>query len=88
MAVKNLIFPAMDVIWPDTWEALKTLREKGVTLWFAVSFPAARVGERVRFAEYDFREEALREPECREKEGFRAVSETEILEGLKSREKD
>lgn len=86
MAVKNLIFPAMDVIWSDTWEALKTLREKGVTIWFADKLPAARVGERVRFAEYDFREEALQEPKCREKEGFRAVSETEILEGLKSRE--
>lgn len=86
--VKNIIFPAMDVIWPDVWEALKTLKKCGVNVMFADKIPTERVGDRVRFAWYDFREESVRGPKCRGTEDFKAMSEDEILNTLNSQEKE
>ncbi len=86
--VKNIILPAMDVIWPDAWEALEIMKKNGVNVWFADKLPANRVGDRVRFEWYDFREESVREPKCKENGVFRAMTETEILEALNSQERE
>lgn len=86
--VKHVIFPSMDVIWPDVWEALKTLKLYGVSIWFADQIPACRVGDRVRFAWYDFREEAVRGPKCAQTDLFRAMTEQEILRELDGEEQE
>lgn len=84
--VKNIIFPAMDVIWPDVWDALKILKKYGVNVMFADKIPTERVGERVRFEWYNFREESVRGPKCRETDDFKAMSEAEILNTLNRQE--
>ena len=58
-SVENIILPGMDVIYPETWEALIRLKEAGVTVWFADKLPKYRVGEKAIFAYYDFREESV-----------------------------
>lgn len=88
ISVKNLILPAMDVIWPDAWEALEMMKKHGVNVWFADKIPAGRVGERVRFAWYDFREESVRGPKCQKAGQFRAMTEEEILDGLNGQEQE
>lgn len=88
MTVKNLIFPAMDVIWPDTLNALRILKEKGVNIWFAEKIPTNKVGDRVRFEKYDFREEALRGPKCSKTELFQAMTEDEIRKALDEQGED
>lgn len=82
ITVKNVILPRMDVIWPDTWDALKILKKRGVNVWFADQIPASMVGERIRFAWYDFREEAVRPPKCTKTEEFQAKTEEEIIKEL------
>ena len=86
--VKNIIHPAMDVIWPDAWEALESLKKHGVNVMFADKIPAYRVGEKVGFQWYDFREESVRGAKCRETEIFKAMTEEEILLDLNSQEKE
>ncbi|MDO4337397.1 MAG: hypothetical protein Q4C91_04815 [Eubacteriales bacterium] len=86
--VENIILPAMDVIWPDAWEALETLKKYGVNVWFAEKIPTNRVGDRVRFEWYDFREESVRGPKCAETEMFKAMTETEILCALNGQEQE
>lgn len=86
--VKNIILPAMDEIWPDTWEALEVLKNHGVNVMFADKIPTNRVGERPRFEWYNFREESIRGPKCMETELFKAMNEEEILEVLDSQDKE
>lgn len=86
--VKNIILPAMDEIWPDTWEALKTLKKHGVNVMFADKIPSNRVGERPRFEWYNFREESIRGPKCTEIELFKAMNEEEILGALDAQDKE
>lgn len=86
--VKNIILPAMDVIWPDAWEALETLKKQGVNVMFADKIPSNRVGERMRFPWYDFREESVRGAKCKETEMFKAMTEEEILYALYEQEKE
>ena len=86
--VKNIILPAMDEIWPDTWEALEILKKHGVNVMFADKLPANRVGERIRFEWYNFREESIRGPKCTETELFKAMNEEEILAELDSQEEE
>lgn len=86
--VKNIILPAMDEIWPDIWEALEILKKHGVNVMFADKIPANRVGERIRFEWYNFREESIRGPKCTETELFKSMSEEEILAELESQEEE
>ena len=84
--VKYMIMPAMDVIWPDAWEALEIFAENGVKVMFADRIPGERVGERKGFVPYDFREESIRRPGRREAGSFRASMEEEILRKLENAE--
>ena len=86
--VKNIIIPAMDVIWPDAWDALEALSRSGVNIWFSEKIPTERVGNRGRFEWYNFREESVRGPKCSETSQFRAMTEDEILSCLKSQEQE
>jgi hypothetical protein len=84
--VRNILLPAMDVIWQDAWEALIELRKSGVNVWFADQLPAYRVEQRQQFHFYDFREEAVRGPKRRRDEFFCAMSEEDILQMLTGQE--
>lgn len=86
--VKNIILPAMDEIWSDTWEALEILKKHGVNVMFANKIPSNRVGERPRFEWYNFREESIRGPKCTETELFKAMKEDEILGALEAQDKE
>lgn len=59
-----------------------------MNVWFEDKLPANRVGDRVRFGWYDFREKSVRGPKCKEKGVFRAMTETEILDALDSQERE
>lgn len=84
MAVKNIILPAMDVIWPDVWDALKTLSEAGVNIYFVDQIPTRRVDMDNGFEFYDFREESVRGPKCVTTDNFQALSADEVLQQLNS----
>lgn len=88
ISVKNIILPSMDVIWQDAWDALIALKNAGVNVWFADQIPSRRVGEKVQFELYDFREESVRGPKCKKTREFCATSEQEILCALDSQEQE
>lgn len=86
--VKNVIIPAIDVIYSETWEALIRLKEAGVNIWFADKLPGYKVGEEIPFVYYDFREECILDTTyVTDGKYFRAACPQEIMQYIKSQEK-
>ena len=86
--VENIILPAMDIIYPETWEALVRLREAGVSIWFADKLPKYRVGEKAVFACYDFREESVLDAFTADGRYFAAIPAEQIVQKIEKQEKE
>lgn len=86
--VENIIVPAMDVIYPETWEALIRLQEAGTAVWFADKLPKYRVGEKAVFAYYDFREESVLGEFTADGRYFAAKSSEQIVQEIETQEKE
>ncbi|MCD8013702.1 MAG: hypothetical protein LUG99_11085 [Lachnospiraceae bacterium] len=81
--VREIILPAMDVIYEASWEALKSLRQMGVKVWFAEKLPPFRAEKMAPFAYYDFREESALKEVLTRADSFDAMNEQEILDSLR-----
>lgn len=86
--VKNIIVPAMDVIYPETYDALVKLQEAGVNVYFMNKVPAYRVGYRCNFKAYDFREEAFLGWKSMKDEHFSALTVVKLLAKLDAQKKE
>lgn len=78
----------MDIIYPETWEALVRLREAGVSIWFADKLPKYRVGEKAVFAYYDFREESVLDAFTADGRYFAAIPAEQIVQKIENRKRN
>lgn len=81
--IQNIILPAMDVIYEESYKALKVLMENGVKVWFVDKLPKFRSEIMAPFAYYDFREESALQERLTNDGVFQAKNEEEILKELR-----
>lgn len=80
--VKNVIVPAMDIIYPETWNALIKMQAAGVNVFFADKVPQYKVGEELPFMYYNFREEAVLPVHNTDGTHFTAMTADQILKKI------